>query len=252
MRHPEDLTAPPSLAEEIFGEEMGGALGYARLLATTGVDHGLIGPREVPRLWERHILNCAVLEEVLPPEAVVGDIGSGAGLPGLAVAIARPDVEVHLIEPLARRTVWLEGAIAELDLANVSVHRGRAESFAGELSCDVVTARAVARLERLAEWAGPLLKPGGELIALKGSSADQELEDDLDAIRRAGGVEPRIEVLGAGRLEVPTTIVRIRFPSGASRRPVASGKGKRAAARRGSGPRPARGGAGGRGGSGNA
>ena len=240
MQRHDDLAAPPSLAEEIFGEEMGGALAYARLLATTGVDHGLIGPREVPRLWERHILNCAVLKEVLAPEAVVGDIGSGAGLPGLAVAIARPDVDVHLIEPLARRTVWLEVAIAELGLTNVTVHRGRAESLAGELTCDVVTARAVARLSRLAEWAGPLLRPGGELIALKGSSAGQELEDDLPAIRKAGGVEPRIEVLGAGRLEVPTTIVRVRFPAVSSRPPRNSGKGRRASGRRGAGSQPAR------------
>lgn len=212
MEASDDLTAPPVLAEQIFGENMGGALGYARLLATTGVDHGLIGPREAPRLWERHILNCAVLAEVLEPGTVVGDIGSGAGLPGLVVAIARPDVEIHLIEPLARRTVWLDTAVAELSLPNVTVHRARAEKLAGELRCDVVTARAVARIGRLAEWAGPLLNAGGELIALKGSSAAGEIDEDRPAITRAGGIEPRIELLGEGRLDVPTTVVSIGFP----------------------------------------
>ncbi|MDO5697291.1 MAG: 16S rRNA (guanine(527)-N(7))-methyltransferase RsmG [Dermatophilus congolensis] len=207
-----DLTAPPALAEDLFGEHLGGALGYARLLATTGVDHGLIGPREVPRLWERHILNCAVLARLLDPGISVGDIGSGAGLPGLAVAIARPDLRMHLIEPLARRTVWLEAAVDELGLENVTVHRGRADSLAGVERFDVVTARAVARLDKLAAWSAPILRAGGELIALKGSSAEQEIAEDFDTIRRAGGVDPSVEILGDGELEVPTTVVRIAFP----------------------------------------
>ncbi len=222
MQHPSELTAPPAVAHEIFGERISGALGYARLLATTGVDHGLIGPREVPRLWERHILNCAVLACVLEPDVVVGDIGSGAGLPGLAVAIARPDIRMHLIEPLARRTVWLAAAVAELGLENVTVHRGRAESLAGVLRFDVVTARAVARLALLAEWSAPLLTAGGELIALKGATASREIDEDEAAISAAGGVDARVETLGADLLEVPTTIVRITFPN---ERSAESGRG---------------------------
>lgn len=225
---PDRPTAPPALAEDLFGEHLGGAVAFAELLATTGVEHGLIGPREVPRLWERHILNCAILGRVLDHGVALGDIGSGAGLPGLAVAIARPDLDVHLIEPLARRTTWLNTAVDELGLANVTVHRGRAESLAGQMRFDVMTARAVARLGRLAEWSAPLLVAGGELVALKGASAEQELADDLREIEAVGGEDPRIEVLGDGELEVPTTVVRIRFPHAeSSSRQKRRGSGRR-------------------------
>ena len=134
---------------------------FASILADTGVSHGLIGPREVPRLWERHLLNCAVIADAFPGEARVIDVGSGAGLPGVVVAIVRPDLEVHLVEPMLRRTQWLEGVVADLGLASVTAHRGRAEEFVGVLAAPYVTARAVARLDKLARWCVPLLEPQG-------------------------------------------------------------------------------------------
>lgn len=204
--------APPEGADAVFGATMGGAVAFARLLADTGVEHGLIGPREVPRLWNRHILNCAVIAELIPKSAVVADIGSGAGLPGLAVAIARPDVTMHLIEPLHRRTQWLDNSVRQLGLENVTVHRARAEVMAGAAEFDVVTARAVARLAKLAAWSAPLLRPGGELIALKGASAATEIDEDAKAIARAGGTDVRLETVGERVLDEPSTVVRIAFP----------------------------------------
>ena len=137
---------------------------------------GLIGPREVPRLWERHLLNCAVLGELLPEGASLCDVGSGAGLPGIPLALARPDVRITLLEPLLRRTTFLDEVVRQLGLENVTVLRGRAEEMVGKLPpVDVVTARAVAPLDRLAGWGLPLLRPYGEMLALKGDTAEQEL-----------------------------------------------------------------------------
>ena len=134
---------------------------YAELLATDGVVRGLIGPREVPRLWDRHIVNCALLATALPRDARVADIGSGAGLPGLVVGLARPDVRVTLVEPLLRRTTFLEEVVAELGLDKVVVRRDRADALHGQETFDVVTARAVAPLERLLGWCMPLVSPTG-------------------------------------------------------------------------------------------
>ena len=134
MKHdgpPSTPPAAPSGAAAVFGARLGLAEQFVAMLADTGVSHGLIGPREVPRLWERHVLNCAVIEDAFPQGARVVDVGSGAGLPGVALAIARPDLEVHLVEPMLRRTTWLEGVVADLGLAGVTVHRGRAEELAG-------------------------------------------------------------------------------------------------------------------------
>lgn len=167
-RVPIEVPQPPELAERVFGERLDRAVHYAGLLATTGVTHGLIGPREVLRLWDRHILNCALVEEYIPTGSRVIDVGSGAGLPGLALAIARPDLDVLLVEPMLRRTTWLAAAITDLGLSNARVHRGRAESLWGVESSPVVTARAVARLDELAAWCLPLVQPGGILLALKG------------------------------------------------------------------------------------
>jgi len=151
---------------------------YAALLATDGVVRGLIGPREAPRLWDRHLLNSAVVGACVPDGATVGDVGSGAGLPGLALAIARPDVKVTLIEPLLRRTRFLDEAVESLGLGDqVEVLRARAEELHGQRTFDVVTARAVAPLERLARWCLPLVVRHGELVALKGSSVADEIDE---------------------------------------------------------------------------
>ena len=155
----------------MFGAAYERAVAFAELLAGAGTERGVIGPREVPRLWARHLLNSAVIGELVPAGARVIDVGSGAGLPGVPLALARPDVEVVLLEPLARRVAFLEEAVA--GLANVSVVRGRAEEGHTRRAlglADVVTARAVAPLDRLAGWCLPLVKPGGTLLALKGAS----------------------------------------------------------------------------------
>src|SRR5687768_5835947 len=165
----ETPSAPPVARRVFRSERLPLAQRYADLLATDGVVRGLIGPREAPRLWERHLLNCAVLEELIPEGASVCDIGSGAGLPGLVLAIARPDLRITLVEPLLRRTRFLDEAVEELGLqGQVEVVRGRAEELAGTRTFDVVTARAVAPLERLARWCLPLVGPGGELVAIEG------------------------------------------------------------------------------------
>lgn len=149
---------------------------YADLLATAGSERGIIGPREVPRIWGRHLINCAVVAEpggLVPPGASVIDVGSGGGLPGLVWAICRPDLSVVLLEPLLRRTSFLAEAVAGLGIRNVEVVRGRAEEYAG--SADIVTARAVAPLDRLAAWCLPLVRAGGALLALKGASVAEEI-----------------------------------------------------------------------------
>src|SRR3954466_11675743 len=169
------LPAPPT-AREVLGDALPLAERYTDFLAGPGVERGLIGPREVERLWDRHVLNCAVVAELVPESAEVIDVGSGAGLPGIVLAIMRTDLSVTLLEPLLRRTVFLQECVDLLGLPNVVVRRARAEEAADEFAADIVTARAVAPLERLAGWALPLLRPGGELLALKGERAAVELE----------------------------------------------------------------------------
>jgi 16S rRNA (guanine527-N7)-methyltransferase len=198
----------PASARGVFGSRLGMASAYADLLAGDGVVRGLIGPREAPRLWQRHLLNCAVLTELLPDGADVCDIGSGAGLPGLVLAIRRPDVQVTLVEPLLRRTTFLSEAVAHLGLTNVEVRRGRAEALHGVADFSVVTSRAVAPLPRLLDWSMPLVRQGGVLLAMKGSSATDEVaaaRAELDAWRTRD-----VEVLsiGAGVIDPPTTVIR--------------------------------------------
>ena len=185
---------------------------YAGLLATEGVVRGLIGPREAPRLWDRHLLNCAVLADLLPEQATVCDIGSGAGLPGLVLAIARPDLQITLVEPLLRRTTFLEEAVTRLGLADrVEVVRGRAEALHGERTFDVVTSRAVAPLERLLGWSMPLVASTGALVAMKGSSIHEEIEASEPVLRRLACARPEVHVLGADRIASPTTAVRVAW-----------------------------------------
>ncbi|WP_431679676.1 16S rRNA (guanine(527)-N(7))-methyltransferase RsmG [Kitasatospora sp. KL5] len=200
---------PPASAGGIFGDRLPVAVRYTELLATAGVQRGLIGPREVPRLWDRHVLNCAVLAELLPANASLCDVGSGAGLPGIPVAMARPDVSVTLLEPLLRRTTFLEEVVRELGLENVTVLRGRAEEMVGKVAVDVVTARAVAPLDRLAGWGMPLLRPYGQMLALKGDTAEQEIADSRSALTRLGAVSWSVISVGEGTLETSTRVVRV-------------------------------------------
>ncbi|WP_026918086.1 16S rRNA (guanine(527)-N(7))-methyltransferase RsmG [Gordonia shandongensis] len=199
----------PAIAGEIFGDRLPLAEGYAAALNDEGVLRGLIGPRELPQLWTRHILNCAVVSEVIDRDATVIDIGSGAGLPGLPLAIARPDLPVTLIEPLLRRTTFLDEMVDALGLTNVTVVRGRAEEKAvlqRVEPADVVTSRAVAPLERLTKWSAPLIGVDGRLVALKGRSAADEIERDREKARRLGITDLKVVTCGA-RLETPTTLI---------------------------------------------
>ena len=204
------LTSVPPSAMEVFGERLPSAERYVDLLATKGIQRGLIGPRELSRIWDRHILNCAVIHAAIP---VVGcamaDVGSGAGLPGIVLAIVRPDLAVTLVEPMQRRTDFLTEVSAELGLSNVSVRRARAEELADELAVDVVTARAVAPLERLARWTLPLLSKGGLLLAMKGKTAAEELTRAIPTLRRMGAASWRIGEYGSGIVNPPTRVTII-------------------------------------------
>ncbi|HEX6359754.1 16S rRNA (guanine(527)-N(7))-methyltransferase RsmG [Actinophytocola sp.] len=203
------MTVSRETSIAVFGEGLTAAVQFAELLAAVGVERGLIGPREVERLWDRHLLNSAVVAEAIPEGARVVDLGSGAGLPGVPLAIARPDLEVTLLEPMARRVAWLTEVVDTLSLS-AHVVRGRAEDPAIKqqlAGADVVIARAVAPLARLWTWSAPLLRQGGRLVALKGESAGEEVTRDGPAVTRAGGSLPVVEQCGVGVLEVPTTIV---------------------------------------------
>ena len=187
------------------------AVAYAELLATAGVERGLIGPREAPRLWDRHLLNCAVLGDLLPDGATVADLGSGAGLPGLVLAIHRPDLRMTLVEPLLRRTTFLGEVVEKLALPNVEIVRGRADALHGEQVFDVVTSRAVAPLGRLLEWSMPLVAPHGALVAMKGSSVEREIVDAATVLSRLGCAAPEVSVLGEGLLESTTLALRVAW-----------------------------------------
>jgi 16S rRNA (guanine527-N7)-methyltransferase len=205
------LVPPPPAASTVFGDDLPAAVAYAEMLATSGVERGLLGPREVGRLWDRHLLNSAVIGDWVPRDARVVDLGSGAGLPGIPLALARRDCAVTLLESMARRVAWLEEVVATLDVP-VTVVRGRAEEPAirHQLGgADVVIARAVAPLARLCGWSLPLLRPGGVLLALKGVSAADEVMRDRRAVLRVGGGEPRVGRCGAGLVDVPATVVMI-------------------------------------------
>lgn len=208
------------MVAQAFGPGADRATLFAELLTVHGVERGLIGPREVDRIWERHLLNSVAIAECVPQGASVVDVGSGAGLPGIPLAIARPDLRLVLLEPMARRVAWLEEVVAKLDL-DVTVVRGRAEEKPVRQQLadrDVVTARAVAPLGKLAGWCLPLLRVGGQLIALKGSSAAEEIERDRAEIARAGGVDPKVQTCGSGLLDEPTTVVVMRREPVAGRR----------------------------------
>ncbi len=227
------VSAAPDVAAAVFGPRLPLAVRYAALLATSGVERGLIGPREVDRLWDRHLLNCAVIGSVIPAGSRVIDVGSGAGLPGLALALAWPSLSITLLEPMARRVDWLTEVLAELAESDLSVTvvRGRAEErgVVDALSgADVVTARAVAPLARLAGWALPLLRPGGLLVAMKGQTASDEVARDAAAVRSLGGRAVEVHDCGSGIVDPLTRVVLVS-------RDDSAGSGQS-----GAGPRPAR------------
>lgn len=196
---------PPPHAAGVFSSRLPIAEAYADLLSSEGVTRGLIGPREIPRLWERHIMNSADVLPRVPHGATVADVGSGAGLPGLVWAIARPDLSVTLIEPLLRRTVFLEEVAHSLELDNVRVLRARAEDVKD--TYEVVTARAVAALDKLARWCLPLVRSGGVLLALKGRTAEDEVKASTATLHRLGATTIVVTRYGNGR--IPTTVVEV-------------------------------------------
>lgn len=240
------LPSTPPEAGHVFGERLDLAEHYVALLATTGIAHGLIGPREGPRLWDRHVLNCAVVRELIPADGTgqaVIDVGSGAGLPGIVLAIARPDLHVHLVEPLARRTAWLSDTVRELGLSNTTVHTARAESLWGTLSAPWVTARAVTGIVRLAEWTLPLLSVPGQVLALKGSRGRTELAESERALQRLGVVRSDAVTFGDSGDE-GTTVLRlvVERPVDLRRFRAAGTTSAGSARRRGDRPRAPRGG----------
>lgn len=198
----------PEAAARIFGDRLPLAQAYHDSLATTAAERGFIGPKEVLRLWSRHVLNCAVIADAFDEGLSVADIGSGAGLPGIPLAIARPDLRITLIEPLLKRSTYLGEITEDLGLTNVTVVRGRAEEQKKTLF-DVTTSRAVAPLGKLASWSLPLVRPGGSMTAMKGASVAEELERDAKVIAKAGGTDAEILTVGEGLLEQPTTLIRI-------------------------------------------
>lgn len=200
------LEPEPDSAAKIFGDRAELARRFTTALALHGEERGLIGPLELPRLWTRHILNSAVIAPLFSGR--VGDVGSGAGLPGLVLAIARPDVEWVLIEPMERRVNWLSEQVAELGLDNVEVVRSRAEDWRRGPVLDAVTARAVSALRTLVPLTAPLVRDGGELIFLKGSRAAAEIEAAQKQLRKFHVSDVRVEFVGEGVLSEPSRVVR--------------------------------------------
>lgn len=203
------LPATPAAARAVFGPVTEAVEAYAQLLAGPAVERGLIGPHEIPRLWDRHLLNSAVVAELVPRPGSLVDLGSGAGLPGIILALLLPDVEVTLLEPMLRRVVFLEECVNMLGLANARVQRGRAEDFAGRLSADVVTARAVAPLDRLAALAVGLVRPGGVVLAIKGDRAWQEVAAARGVLRGLGVRDVDVLRVGSGKVDPAATVIRL-------------------------------------------
>jgi 16S rRNA (guanine527-N7)-methyltransferase len=203
------LPPPPEQARKVFGPALPAAERYARLLAGPGVTRGLLGPREIPRLWTRHLLNCAAIADLVPRPANLVDLGSGAGLPGIVLALLVPDVEVTLLERMQRRGVFLSECVAELGLSNATVCQATAEELAGKIAADVVTARAVAPLERLAGLAAGLVRPGGLILAMKGAAADEEVARARPVLRRLGMREVTVVRAGEGKVDPAATVVRL-------------------------------------------
>ena len=208
---------PPDIARRVFGSALPTAVRYADWLSDAGVVRGLLGPREAPRLWERHLVNCALLADGIGTGETVADVGSGAGLPGLVLALCRPDLRTTLIEPLQRRAEFLSEVVVDLEL-DVEVLRARAEDVAGGRVFDSVVSRAVAPLPKLLGWCLPLVRPGGQVLAMKGASAERELAGAQPALRRlrARSAAGHAEVVrfGIHITHPPTTAIRVARPGG--------------------------------------
>ena len=204
------MSAAPPAAAELFGERLHLAERYVAHLAGSGTERGLIGPREGDRLWDRHVLNSAVVAELVPATSSVVDVGSGAGLPGIPMALARPDLQVELVEPLLRRTTWLDEVVEDLGLGTqVTVTRGKV-AVTGRRQVDVVTARAVAPLERLLPMCVPLVRPGGLVLALKGVHAQDEVDAVHDRLSSWEVASLDVARCGGGVLAEETTVVVAR------------------------------------------
>ncbi len=203
-----ELTEPEA-SREILGLGFAGAVRFAELLDEHGEERGLIGPRELPRLWSRHILNSAAVSPLLPDEGTVADVGSGAGLPGIVLALLHPELDFHLIEPMERRVAWLTEVVEELDLDNVTLHQVRAEELHGRMRFEIVTARAVAAMTKLAPITMPLVGHGGSLLAQKGAKAAEELAKARSVLKSLGATRTQvheIDVLDDGDI---TRVVQI-------------------------------------------
>lgn len=206
------ITEPLAVSPEVreyFGEHYDAVAAYAEMLRHQGELRGLIGPREVSRIWERHILNSAAVVPFLPTDGTIADLGSGAGLPGIVVAILRPSAEILLVEPMERRCIWLQEVVDELGLTNVEIKRGRAEEYHGAFECDAVTSRAVAALDKLARLSLPLVRRGGEMVILKGRNVVREIDPARKVLRKLGAAEPEVFEAATVPGVESTTVVRI-------------------------------------------
>ena len=205
----DEVPPPPAEAADVFGATLPLAERYVGMLAGPGVTRGLLGPREVPRLWSRHVLNCAAVADLVPRPSTLIDLGSGAGLPGIVLALLLPDVEVTLLERMERRTTFLAECIQELGLRNAQICQATAEELAGKVGADVLTARAVAPLDRLAGLAAGLVRPGGLILAVKGAAAQDEVARARPVLRRLGMRDVAVVRAGDGKVDRAATVVRM-------------------------------------------
>jgi len=205
-----DIEQEPAAAAAIFGSGIDLARAYTQRLAADSETFGLLGPRELPRIWSRHVINSALLSELVPDESLVADVGSGAGLPGIPMAIAQPKAHFTLIEPMERRANWLLSVVNDLGIKNVDVIRARAEEVS-RTDFDIVTARAVAALDKLLKLLTPLTRGSNlkTVLALKGSRAPEEIAEAKPRLQRLGFGEPEIMTLGLGKAPETATVVRI-------------------------------------------
>lgn len=205
----DELELEPTFAQELFGDRIDLARGYAKRLASDSETFGLLGPRELPRIWSRHVINSGLLAELIPDGSKVVDVGSGAGLPGIPMAIAQPKAKFTLVEPMERRANWLKQVVMDLGIDNVGVLRARAEDVA-ETDFDLATARAVASLDKLLKLLTPLIKDSKlkTIIAMKGSKAQEEIMDASKKLSALGYSQPEILTLGLNKAPETATVVR--------------------------------------------
>ncbi len=218
------LASVEAVAAEMFGSSLPQAQKYADLLTGSGVERGVVGPAEAERIWDRHLLNCGAIARLVPAKAAVIDLGSGAGLPGIVLAILLPGVRVTLLEPLARRVEFLAECVAELGLSNAEVVRGRGEDVAGHTVGDVVTSRAVAPLDKLVGLSVGLARPGGRILAIKGASAETELAKARPVLARLGVTDARVVHAGSAGGGATATVVTFTAPEHRASGAASSGR----------------------------